>query len=556
MNRILLFITAISCFAFMGTQQLNAQGCFTGWQYQLPITVTNPNATPLSNHQVNVILNTQALISAGKMNVDGSDMRFMTGCCDTLCFWIESGINTATTSVWVNVPSVGASTSATIYMVYGNTGALMASDASCTFDLYEDFDSGSQSSFATNCGAITPTFTGGNMNLSWGSSGIMTSTATFPMANTYTVESDVASATGYWPGLYWYKTSDTRSYAILTDGSSARISVSGSGTDVCDGHNWASSVISYSSPVGLWDLTWVATGDIRSTFPTIGSITSTDVLYAKDSDLMLGFGGISSGSGTLSMNWIRVRKFAEITPTYTTGSEEPVASDIAVDIPYSTINACDGETVVLDAGAGFTYLWSTLETTQTISVTTSGQYFVDAISASSCLSSDTVDVTFEANPVAAFTSSSTNLDAVFTDASTGATSYLWDFGDGGTSTMQNPTHTYATTGTYTVCLIASTVGGCLDTLCSTVVINNVGVNELGMNFFSVYPNPANEFLTVQSSADEACSYSLIDVTGKTILNGSIYAGKNELALENITSGIYIIRIQKNNETFTQRVIIE
>ena len=41
----------------------------------------------------------------------------------------------------------------------------------------------------------------------------------------------------------------------------------------------------------------------------------------------------------------------------------------------------------------------------------------------------------------------------FTDASTGApTSWSWDFGDGGSSTAQNPTHTYAAPGTYTVAL--------------------------------------------------------------------------------------------------------
>jgi PKD repeat protein len=40
----------------------------------------------------------------------------------------------------------------------------------------------------------------------------------------------------------------------------------------------------------------------------------------------------------------------------------------------------------------------------------------------------------------------------FTDASTDATGWSWDFGDGSTSTSQNPAHTYATSGTYTVTL--------------------------------------------------------------------------------------------------------
>jgi PKD repeat protein len=52
----------------------------------------------------------------------------------------------------------------------------------------------------------------------------------------------------------------------------------------------------------------------------------------------------------------------------------------------------------------------------------------------------------------------------FTDLSTGdLDTWLWDFGDGITSTLQNPTHTFATVGVYTVSLTVSGLGG-IDTL--------------------------------------------------------------------------------------------
>ena len=48
----------------------------------------------------------------------------------------------------------------------------------------------------------------------------------------------------------------------------------------------------------------------------------------------------------------------------------------------------------------------------------------------------------------------------FTDNSVNLpTSWLWTFGDGGTSTLQNPTHTYAANGTFTVSLTASNMYG-------------------------------------------------------------------------------------------------
>jgi hypothetical protein len=53
-----------------------------------------------------------------------------------------------------------------------------------------------------------------------------------------------------------------------------------------------------------------------------------------------------------------------------------------------------------------------------------------------------------------------NYTVQFTDLSTGyIDSWYWDFGDGSNSTLQNPTHTYATDGIYTVTLDVTGPGG-------------------------------------------------------------------------------------------------
>ncbi|MEM7039596.1 MAG: PKD domain-containing protein, partial [Bacteroidota bacterium] len=82
------------------------------------------------------------------------------------------------------------------------------------------------------------------------------------------------------------------------------------------------------------------------------------------------------------------------------------------------------------------------------------------------------------NPSAAFSDSANNQTINFTNQTAGGTSYLWDFGDGNTDTVPNPQHTYATTGTYTVCLIATNSCGA-DTTCSTL---NVTCNSPGTAF--------------------------------------------------------------------------
>ena len=55
----------------------------------------------------------------------------------------------------------------------------------------------------------------------------------------------------------------------------------------------------------------------------------------------------------------------------------------------------------------------------------------------------------------------------------GGLTYSWDFGDGSAvSTAMSPSHTYASAGTYAVCLTANN-GACTGTVCDTVVVTGV-----------------------------------------------------------------------------------
>ena len=63
----------------------------------------------------------------------------------------------------------------------------------------------------------------------------------------------------------------------------------------------------------------------------------------------------------------------------------------------------------------------------------------------------------------------------FTNTSTSPlpiASYSWNFGDNTTSTLPNPTHQFATCGTYDVCLIIAGEN-CKDTICQTVTVSDI-----------------------------------------------------------------------------------
>src|SRR5690606_22581544 len=97
-----------------------------------------------------------------------------------------------------------------------------------------------------------------------------------------------------------------------------------------------------------------------------------------------------------------------------------------------------------------------------------GSYTVSlTVNENGCTDDTSIIIEVLPDPVADFTYSSLNcLDAPvsFSNASSISSGsidgYFWDFGDGNTSTDENPLHSYAASGSYTITLIAISNSGC------------------------------------------------------------------------------------------------
>jgi PKD repeat protein len=70
---------------------------------------------------------------------------------------------------------------------------------------------------------------------------------------------------------------------------------------------------------------------------------------------------------------------------------------------------------------------------------------------------------------------------------------IWKWGDGTPNTLNNtdPTHVFAQTGTYNVCLIIRSARGCSDTICKTVVVPLPGQQTHCKAAFNFAPVPLN-----------------------------------------------------------------
>lgn len=488
--------TVLVLLLFLSTQS-NGQ-CLPDWEYTTPVTVDNSaNASVLTDFQVQFTIATDVLIAANKMNPDGSDIRFTDVSCNPLDYWIESGINTATTVIWVEVNSIPANGSATINMFYGNSTATSASDADATFALHDDFDTGI-SDFTTFCGNITDnTTTSSNLNLAWSSNGLLGSNASFDFNEIYTAEAMMNSTSGTWPAIYWGTETSQETYALMVNTTQARVSVQGSGNTWCSGHNWASTPVTYSTTAGLWSLTWIATGSLTAEFPSIGTITSSDNLYAKDENLKLLLGGISSGTGSMNLDWIRVRKYAPTEPVQSVGSESVnyrITNSIpklafcpqeTFDVTYTAIGVfLPGNEFIVelsDASGSFTSPVElgkvTSQTSGVISATIAesqvdgSAYRIRVVSnnpSTSVTYNNGADITIHPIVTANFDASLACVGnpTSFTDLSTIVSgtidAYEYQFGNGSVSNLKNLNYVYPNTGNFDVTLTVTSNMGCTD----------------------------------------------------------------------------------------------
>ena len=131
-------------------------------------------------------------------------------------------------------------------------------------------------------------------------------------------------------------------------------------------------------------------------------------------------------------------------------------------------------------------------------------------------------------PVASFTSNATSgtapLSVQFNDTSSNSpTSWLWTFGDGGSSTLQNPTYTYNTPGTYDVTLTATNAGGNnSDTQTGFITVNYAApVAGFTENTTSGL-NPLNVQFNDQSTGNVTSYYWTFGDGGSSILQNPTY----------------------------------
>ncbi len=232
---------------------------------------------------------------------------------------------------------------------------------------------------------------------------------------------------------------------------------------------------------------------------------------------------IGSTTPTINANavgeyWVRVTNANGCVGTDTINITPGVLDiDLGADFTY-----CPPDNPVLDAGTGvvYTYLWSTSATSQTINVTTPGDYWVE-VSDGLCVGSDTVNALYDI-PVVALDNSMSGCEVVLSAQNPGAT-YLWSTG------ATTPSINVLTDGVYWVEVTNSS--GCVATDTVEVLIDASALGQTIPNVFTPNGDGINDFLTHTIAEVETFDLQIYNRWGELMFESNneeqVWDGQNE-----------------------------
>lgn len=375
-------------------------------------------------------------------------------------------------------------------------------------------------------------------------------------STTFCQGSSVVLSSSAGTAYLWSNGATTQSITVSTSGNyTVRTSQSGG----CSATSAARSVTVGSAP------TPTITANGPTTFCNGGNVTLT----ASSGTAYAWSNGATTQSITVSASGnytVRVSQTggcsatsAATNVTVNTGS----ASTPTVSASGAT-TFCNGGSVTLTASSGSAYLWSNGATTQSILVTTGGNYNVRVTQTGGC-SSQSGSTAVTVNPTATFSISVSgplsfcNGGSVnFNVSSPNAQAFVWYRNNVEQYTGLNPVFTATTAGVYKM---RAQLGQCgIFSIPYTVTVPcREGEQVASEGGFTVYPNPFYTYTTFafELAQSEEVSIRLYDATGKlidVIMDRSLQSPgetRVDYATNNLPGGMYIAEIVAGS--FTKRI---
>jgi hypothetical protein len=312
--------------------------------------------------------------------------------------------------------------------------------------------------------------------------------------------------------------------------------------------------------------------------PAVAASASPDSLCSGATTTLTATGAstYSWSPGNTSGSTITVTPTASTTYT-ATGTDSNGCSDtglVALTIypsPNVTASAtplasCSGSPVTITASGASSYSWQPGNLTgSSVTVTPSGPttYTVTGTNANGCTDTYLVNVSVAPGPTIICYAAQTNV------CTNDMNVLLYGIPSGGTWSGPGVSGGYfvpstAGNGTHVLTYTYTDSNGCTNTGTTTIVVAQcVGINEFsGLGGVSFYPNPNGGSFTVHVASGNIheMKMEVVDLQGRIVhseMISGIDAGfSKEINLESVASGAYYLRFTSENNTLTEKLIIQ
>ncbi len=216
---------------------------------------------------------------------------------------------------------------------------------------------------------------------------------------------------------------------------------------------------------------------------------------------------------------------------------------------WNDTTLCVGIKDTLHASGGISYLWSNNNTTPDIivGVASTTIFYVSVTGANGCIAIDSVKVTVD-KPMPTIICDS---DIIICNQS--YSHYQWYYNNVSLFGQHDSICNSVGTGTYYVEVVDSL--DCNGISDSCYISIPVSINSLIQNNIDIYPNPANDNLTVEYPviADNEM-VSIYNIQGNLILQLPIFRVKTDINISDIEKGLYFLRLESENGTVVKKFI--
>jgi Secretion system C-terminal sorting domain len=297
-----------------------------------------------------------------------------------------------------------------------------------------------------------------------------------------------------------------------------------------------------------------------------GPICTGDTAFLNASGASSYFWSPLNLSGSTVTDFPSTNQTYMVTGTDANGCVDSTSLNIVVNpLPTVTVTGnntiCAGDTVTMLASGANTYYWQPMNSnanplTDIPLITT--LYTVTGTSIDGCENATIVSVNVNPLPTVTLgitTSTVCTTDAPLVLAGTGSPAGGTYSGPGVSGTTFSPA--VSGVGSQTITYVYTDVNGCSNNASDIVMVSAcVGIEENAGLISTIYPNPFNEQVLIQTASTETVRIEVYSTIGQMVLNQQFNGGLIAIETANWPAGIYLVTVYTNEGKQTAKVVKE